>query len=234
MTAAWDMDLPQNEKLVLLSLCDQARDDGYCWPSMQTIARRCGVSRRTAFRIVGRLRERGLLRREGDSPVSTKMWVDLGGCQIVTSDTGVTSTGDKLALTGVTGDTLTVNNHHIEPSTRERAGDDGGPPGFDEWWAAYPKKVGKAEAAKKFAVAVKKGTSAHTLLDAVRAHAARWAADKTEARFIPNPATWLHQGRYDDPVDPVKVRPSVPLLDECAQCQGVGGHHEPWCSWRRE
>ncbi|WP_373885605.1 helix-turn-helix domain-containing protein [Snodgrassella alvi] len=33
MAKAWELDLSQGEKLVLLALCDHANDDGICYPS---------------------------------------------------------------------------------------------------------------------------------------------------------------------------------------------------------
>ena len=69
--------------------------------------------------------------------------------------------------------------------------------GFDEFWALYPKKVGKIAAKKAFQKA-RKTTSLETLLAAVRAQkcGSRWSKDNGD--FIPNPATWLNQGRWED------------------------------------
>ncbi|MBK6707558.1 MAG: helix-turn-helix domain-containing protein [Sphingomonadales bacterium] len=39
MTVVWELDLPDSEKLALLALADNANDEGYCWPSMATLAR---------------------------------------------------------------------------------------------------------------------------------------------------------------------------------------------------
>ncbi len=36
MTAVWNLDLPDSEKLALLALADCANDEGLCWPSMAT------------------------------------------------------------------------------------------------------------------------------------------------------------------------------------------------------
>lgn len=47
MTAVWDIDLPDSEKIVLLALADSANDEGWCWPSMATLARKCSKTDRT-------------------------------------------------------------------------------------------------------------------------------------------------------------------------------------------
>ena len=61
MTAVWALDLPTGEKMVLLSLADNANDSGHCWPSMATIAKRAGMTTRGAQKIVQRLCEQGHL-----------------------------------------------------------------------------------------------------------------------------------------------------------------------------
>lgn len=48
-------------KLVLLKLCDNANDDGECWPSFGTIAAQCEMSRRSAINHVNALIEDGFL-----------------------------------------------------------------------------------------------------------------------------------------------------------------------------
>ena len=44
MTEVWAVSLPDSEKLVLLALADCANDEGLCWPSMATLARKCSNS----------------------------------------------------------------------------------------------------------------------------------------------------------------------------------------------
>jgi hypothetical protein len=76
------------------------------------------------------------------------------------------------------------------------------PPGFDGWYAIYPKKVSKRAAEKAYAKAI--GSGAITL-DALMtktkafAVATNWPAlSKWDRKFIPYPATWLNDGSYDD------------------------------------
>ena len=68
------------------------------------------------------------------------------------------------------------------------------PDDFEKFWNAYPKKVGKADAAKKFQKATKI-VSADAIIEAV----GRYCKSKTVADgFVCNPATWLHQERWND------------------------------------
>lgn len=78
--------------------------------------------------------------------------------------------------------------------------------GFERFWKLYPKKVGK-EAAKKAFQRARKTASLETLLSAVERQkcGSRWSKDN--GRFIPNPATWLNQGRWED--EEMESGPSV-------------------------
>lgn len=69
---------------------------------------------------------------------------------------------------------------------------------FDAWWAGYPKKVGKEAARKAFA---KVKAPLDTLVAAVEAQKKSEQWQKENGRFIPNPATWLNQGRWEDELD---------------------------------
>ena len=71
---------------------------------------------------------------------------------------------------------------------------------FDEFWTAYPKKVGK-EAARKAYAKIRPTLALHDCIlaaIALQAQSAQW--QKQNGQFIPNPATWLNQGRWDDEV----------------------------------
>ena len=65
MTAVWDTPTQLNPtaRLVLLSLADQANDDGWCWPSLASTGRRCGVSEDTVRRWITVLAMTGLAER---------------------------------------------------------------------------------------------------------------------------------------------------------------------------
>lgn len=122
--------------------------------------------------------------------------------------------------------------HQHTPSSADA---DGAPDPFDEFWSACPRKVGKAEARRKFAKATK-ATDPAVLIEAMRTHAAHWRAHRTEERFIPHPATWLHQGRWLDELvspssnDPPEFHRSAVLErnearargEACELCSGTG------------
>ena len=70
---------------------------------------------------------------------------------------------------------------------------------FAEFWKAYPKKQGKG-AAEKAWKKIRPDTALHTaIMESVKAHAqynTQWLKDN--GQYIPNPATWLNQKRWED------------------------------------
>jgi len=74
---------------------------------------------------------------------------------------------------------------------------------FIEFWEAYPRKVSKALALKKW---LKLNADSDPLFSAIMAGLVRakeaWAASGTETQFLPHPATWLNQERWNDEIQP--------------------------------
>lgn len=86
------------------------------------------------------------------------------------------------------------------------------PGAFDQFWAAYPKKTGKKAALKAFQNAQNR-PRIDDLLEAVRRACLSESWRKDGGQFIPNPATWLNQGRWDDePVQIVPVQPKAQVM----------------------
>ena len=70
---------------------------------------------------------------------------------------------------------------------------------FDIFWKAYPRKKGKGDARKKFAKALTK-TSFENIMAALGKVKASAQWQKDDGQFVPYPATWLNQERWDDEV----------------------------------
>lgn len=65
ITAAMEMQVGSpTKKLILIKLADNANDDGVCWPSYGTIARHCGVDKRTVMRHIKQLEDMGVLAKK--------------------------------------------------------------------------------------------------------------------------------------------------------------------------
>lgn len=71
---------------------------------------------------------------------------------------------------------------------------------FDLFWQAYPKKKSKKEAEKAFK---KVKVPVDVLIDAVNRQKKSKDWLKDGGQYIPYPATWLNQGRWEDEVDGV-------------------------------
>lgn len=95
--------------LVLASLADQANDDGYCWPSVASTAKRCRISERQVQRWVTKLVDDGLLEVQ-ERPGTSNMYRILGG-----------DVGDTPGVTSVTPHPRHGRHpNHKEPSKKQR------------------------------------------------------------------------------------------------------------------
>jgi hypothetical protein len=63
---------------------------------------------------------------------------------------------------------------------------------FNKFWLGYPRKVGKGAAEKAWVKAVQ-GTEAQTIIASLGSH--KFSED---VNYIPHPATWLNQRRWED------------------------------------
>jgi hypothetical protein len=70
--------------------------------------------------------------------------------------------------------------------------------GFDEFWKAYPKKVGKQEAKKAWERQNGNRPTLEVIISKIESlkHTEQWT--KQNGQFIPNPSTWLNRGGWDD------------------------------------
>lgn len=102
-------------------------------------------------------------------------------------------------------DAPTPTPNNIPPTPRKRGSDDD--PGFERFWAAYPKREGRADALKAWKAAVKKA-SPDTIIAAATRYAEQCKAKQTEPGFIKLAAGWLRGERWSD----FAVEPAPDLL----------------------
>lgn len=69
---------------------------------------------------------------------------------------------------------------------------------FDEFWSAYPKKKAKDDARKAFDKRKPTRALVAVMVAAVKRHMASEDWQKDGGKFIPYPATWLNDGRWQD------------------------------------
>ncbi|MFH2018858.1 MAG: hypothetical protein ABII98_02605, partial [bacterium] len=90
---------------------------------------------------------------------------------------------------------------------------------FDIFYASYPRKIGKAKAKAKFLILDK--NLLPTILENLEKQkkSSQWQKDNGE--FIPHPATWLYQERWEDEVqentEDEMLRYARQLIKECGE-----------------
>lgn len=138
---------------------------------------------------------------------------------------------DNSLLLNVTPVTLSESESSDKPQTttrKRRRNTTLTPPGFDDFWATYPRRTAKQNAIKAYTKALKAGVPPQRIIDAAKRYAAAAAAAGSDPRYIPHPATWLNGGRYDDP-EPDVPQPTTPVLQAVAggRVGHVNGHRIP-------
>lgn len=85
-------------------------------------------------------------------------------------------------------------NTDISPATAKASADNAA--SFDRFWKAYPRKAGKGDARKAYAKLKITAAFEKKILDAIGDHqkSDQWI----DAKFIPYPATWIRDERWDD------------------------------------
>lgn len=101
----------------------------------------------------------------------------------------------------IRSDKIRLDKIRIDKPLRTNVLDDG----FEEFWNSYPKKVGK-EAARKSWEKYKSNFTLDAVLLALdwQIESDQWR--RNDGQFIPNPATYLNQGRWQDQ-QPVETTP---------------------------
>lgn len=110
---------------------------------------------------------------------------------------------------------------------------------FDVFWGAYPRKVGKDAARRAFGKRKPSQALVQQMVRAIEAQqlSEQWRRDG--GKFIPNPSTWLSQGRWQDEVvqpgvDGVALLPwweTRSGIEGMGQSLGVGAWDEAVSQW---
>lgn len=83
---------------------------------------------------------------------------------------------------------------------------------FEKFWSIYPRKAGKGKARDSFRKISPNSELLEKILKAVEQQKKSEQWEKDNGKYIPNPATWLNQGRWDDELTIKKTRTEI--LDE--------------------
>ena len=187
----WLLDLDISDRAVrlyavLARYADSETRKAY--PSRDTLAGRLRCSTKSVDRAAQELVESGAMtkkHRHNSSIIYTLRVVQGGGHH--------SPGGSSPVSRGVDTGVELTRTTELEPIELEPHNDI--VQAFNEFWEIYPRKQGKGKAKEAFIKATK---VAH--VDEVVAGAERYAADRNlpDPKFVPLPATWLNQERWDD------------------------------------
>lgn len=216
--------LAGNEMILLLALADVADDNGRCRfvtddadLKYGVLAKKARVSRSTLIRLLARLREGGLLEQTPGvkgTPNEFRIvvpWAEGFGSNLKPNADDSVSSGDEFGL--ITDDPASLIRNDVDARV-----------GFAEFYMAYPRKVAKDAARRAFEKAAKT-TDPAVIVEGAR----RFAQDPNlpDKQFIPYPATWLNDGRWDDEALPTRSNPG----GAAAPAAGLTSDYDAEDSW---
>lgn len=216
---------PSSAKFVLVVLANCASaDTGVAYPSCAYIAQATSQDRKTVLANLARLIEWGLIEDTGKRAGATKQIVvyrvlcgpDLFNEQAQNRNSSESGTVPKAeqsqkppkesrfsAKQSQKRDTEPSEPKEEPKATVQRDAAHGSE-AFERWWAVYPKKVGKKPTVDKWK-AKKLDAVVDRLVEDVEKRIAedgRWLEG-----YIPNPATYLAQERWNDEIQPRRGAP---------------------------
>ena len=207
--ASTDSRLSAGGVAVLISILDRMNSSGAAWPSLNRIAADASVSRMTVVRSVKALVDFGYLQRESGSRVNSNRYRLGSNTDVPTGRRSDEPTGSNTDVPGVgTNRCLEVGtpvflkpthkNLPIEPTQKHIRKAQAPADRFAEFYAVYPRHE-KRPAAEKSWKRQNLDAVVGSIITDVQARLAEggpWRG--TEKRFIPLPATYLNDRRWED------------------------------------
>ena len=180
-------------KIVLYWLADHHNGEtGACFPSLKTLEDECEMNRSTIIRHLDALEESGLIERErreraNGSQTSTSYILNL--TPVAERNTPCCKTQQAPVAKRDPHNLGNINLGKELIATLDH---------FEDFWAAYPRKIGKGNARKAFEKAMKRAS-----VDEIAAGLNRQlpALSSKEQQYIPHASTWLNGERWNDEPD---------------------------------
>ena len=200
-------------KAVLLMLANYADEDGICFPSQNTLANECECSTRAISNWLKRFEEAGLIAREtryGQLGYRTSDVIRLSIKSLPERRSHENySPENRSDPTGTTFQAYRNDVHsNLSLNQSPNLSDDRRAKEklleaefHENFWPAFPNKVGKPKALTAFLKARKKDS-----LENIMAGLKRYVTGKPPDRAWLNPTTFLNQERWNDQPAPVQER----------------------------
>lgn len=187
-------------KMVLYWLADHHNGEtGHCFPSLNTLAKECEMSRATVVRHLDALESAGLIirrdrKRDNGSQTSTSYELRLAPVSELNNPCFKMK---QPPVSKCDPHNLGNNNLGTEPSLFMVKADDFEAK-FTEFWDRYPRKVGRGQAKTKYKAALKVAEHDEIMFGLSQQLP---ALESKEKQFQPHPATWLHGERWKDEIE---------------------------------
>lgn len=188
-----------NAKIVLIVLTSYSDADCQCFPSIQTIADRSSLSVSSAKRALRLLESDNLIIKNLKRGQSTRYQIRMETImerldnKLITKDNtegGVSVTPeDKSKVISLpiinkrskeTGNLITTSGVNLS---------------FENFWAAYPRRIGKGHARRAYAKALKLEEASVIISAAIEFSN---IVSGSDIKYVPHPTTWLNGERWDD------------------------------------
>ena len=211
-----------------VKLSEMADDSRVVWATVDVLADRFGMKRDTIMAMIQHLEQagivwkgRGKLTIKLSSVPFNGTKVPINGTKVPINGTKVPVNGTKVPLNGHEHEEIldskklekheslrllkeSKKNTHAQRVAKPAnavikpkrvAADD---PGFLEFWASYPRRVGKIKAAAWWERRWPNDEELMTILHGLDMWTEHWQARGTEIQYIPHPATWLNAERWNE------------------------------------
>jgi hypothetical protein len=204
MTWVWANSPYSGERLLLhLALADFANDEGECFPSHGTLAKKARCSQGWVSQTIKQMIKDSLI--EIVEPAGQGRG-KVGRYRLLK---GLTQLDQSQSI----GLTSTAVRSHFEPSlstllNRQESNTD---EQFDKLWNQYPRKTAKGNARRAFDRVMKRSDAptVDVLIAAVERYAAQFTSGKTDINYCAHLATWLNGERWLDEIKADKTQQPV-------------------------
>lgn len=176
-------DISPNAKLLygeITALCNQ---EGFCWASNSYFAKLYKTQPRTVSRWVGELKEKRFIYYEVINETKRKIYLTQDKIVLPPGQNCPTPPGQNCPHNN------TIDNNTVNTLVA-----------FDAFWKIYPRKTSKKVAQRAWEKLKPDEKLIKKIMEALPNHCKLEQWVKDDGRFIPHPATWLNQARWEDEI----------------------------------